>query len=74
MRVPSESEIGTVDLVIDTVDGWLANEGRGASAELQIGESVYVLDGSAHVKASRSALAILGSLVSAGDSVLSEAR
>jgi hypothetical protein len=65
VRVPSESELGTVDLVIDTVEAWLAREGRGTSAELRIGECVYVLDGSADVKASRSALAVAGSPISA---------
>jgi hypothetical protein len=57
VRVPSDSEMGTVDLVIDTVEAWLAHEGSGASAELRIGESVYVMNGSGHGKGARWALA-----------------
>jgi hypothetical protein len=66
VRVPSDSEMGTVDLVIDTVEAWLADEGRGATAELRIGESVYVMNGSARKKASRSALAVIASRAMVG--------
>ena len=66
VRVPSDSEIGTVDLVIDTVEAWLAHEGHGASAELRIGECVYVMDGSARGKASSSTRPLVRSLAIAG--------